>query len=267
MIYWPAKAPGATLDYEFDWSGQLQQGETITAFGVAAEGVDVVDTQVEEGKVTVWLSGGTPGRPGLITCEITTNSAPPRNDFETAVLPIGAEAISLADAKAQCEVLSDDRDALLTHYIVAVREHVEKVCGIRIAAAALEIEVPAFGELAELAVAPVQAITEIRYLDPEGEEQLLDPAVYELALEAGDELRPKVRLKPGQRWPATARAEDAVRVRLVAGYAVCPAPVRQAMLLIIEQWYGNRADVVVGTNVSSMPNASQALLVNFRRYG
>jgi uncharacterized phiE125 gp8 family phage protein len=267
MIYWPTKAPGATLDYEFDWSGQLQQDETIASFNVEVHGVDLVDAAIDQGKVRVWLSSGTLARPGMVTCEINTNSTPPRTDVETAVLPIGLEPVSLADAKAQCRVTHDGEDALIGHYLVAVREHVETVCGIRIAAAALEIEAQDFAELACLPVAPIQAIAEIRYTDPAGVEQLLDPATYELALERGDELSPKVRLKAGQSWPATARAEDAVRVSLIAGYAICPAPIRQAMLLIVEQWFDNRADVVVGTNVSTMPNASTALLANYRRYG
>ena len=68
------KDPSAVLDYEFDWTGYLQAGETITAHAVTgSDGITVDSYSIEAGVVTAWISGGTAGRVYTVTCQITTD--------------------------------------------------------------------------------------------------------------------------------------------------------------------------------------------------
>ena len=68
------KDPDEYLDYVFDWSSWLQDGETIDSYVVTPETGITVDSKSEsEGKVTVWLSGGTPGANYMVGCRITTS--------------------------------------------------------------------------------------------------------------------------------------------------------------------------------------------------
>ena len=73
--------PGARLDYEFDWSEQLSNGDTITSRSVsivttstmtADSGVIVdIGTAVSTG-VVVWVNGGAVGDTARVLCTVTT---------------------------------------------------------------------------------------------------------------------------------------------------------------------------------------------------
>jgi len=78
----PLKDPSAVLDYVFDWTGWLATGETITDYTITADTGITVDRPTEDdGKVTVWLSGGTAGINYKVACLITTSAG--RTDERT----------------------------------------------------------------------------------------------------------------------------------------------------------------------------------------
>lgn len=72
------KDPQATLDYVFDWSQWVQNGEVIVTsqFAVSntsATGLSVVVTQNTASTATIWLGGGTVGRTYSIVNTVTTD--------------------------------------------------------------------------------------------------------------------------------------------------------------------------------------------------
>ena len=76
------KDPSAVLDWMFDWSDWLASGETITNHTITADTGITVDSWTEDdGKVTVWLSGGTAGINYKVACKITTTAG--RTDERT----------------------------------------------------------------------------------------------------------------------------------------------------------------------------------------
>ena len=81
----PLKDPSAVLDYVFDWTGWLatvETIETITDHTITADTGITVDSSTElDGKVTVWLSGGTAGINYKVACKITTTAG--RTDERT----------------------------------------------------------------------------------------------------------------------------------------------------------------------------------------
>ena len=78
----PLKDPSAVLDYAFDWTGWLATGETITDYTITADtGITVDSSTEDDGKVTVWLSGGTAGINYKVACKITTSAG--RTDERT----------------------------------------------------------------------------------------------------------------------------------------------------------------------------------------
>lgn len=265
MQYWPAKAPAAVLTYEFDWTAGLPDGQTIASATVTATGVTIAAQSSNETTVTVELSGGTLGTPGIVVCTITTSGTPALTDQETAILPIGEEPVTLAMAKAQVRYEDDDEDDLLLELIQSAREYVEKYCGVRLVPAAVTMTFASFNDLQHLTQAPVQSITQVQYLDVNGVLQTLDPAVYESVNVSADVLRPRLRLAFNQQWPPTRVAEDAVRVGAVVGYTVVPNPIIRAMLLMVSQWFDTRQDFLIGGRFDALPNVSDALLANFRR--
>lgn len=182
---------------------------------------------------------------------------------EVTVAP-AAEPVSIAEARKQAAIADGDitYDTELTIYIKAAREHVEKLTGTKLITQTVVLRADNFSALCRLPVVPLQAVTSIKYLDAADVEQTVDPAVYEPVLVGR---RPFVRLKSGQAWPPARCVRDAVRVTVTAGYgaaAAVPAPVKQALLLLIGAWFRDREDSSQGQTLP-IPNGAQALLANY----
>lgn len=83
------KDPDATLDYTFDWSSWLEDGETISTQTVTTPaGITEDSVAASTSAVTVWLSGGTAGTTYSIACKITTDNSPQRIDERTIKIQI-----------------------------------------------------------------------------------------------------------------------------------------------------------------------------------
>ncbi len=167
-----------------------------------------------------------------------------------------SEPVTLVEAKTYCRVEGSDSDAELNTMIAAARAFVEDYCGIKLVSQTVVLRCSSFCDLIDLPVAPVISVSSITYLDSAGAEQTLPTDVYEAVLVG---LEPHIRLKVGQSWPAVRCASDAIRVTVVAGYAALPAPIKHAMLLMLSDWFDNRA-------VGSFPDGAKALLSNHRRF-
>lgn len=69
------KDPDAVLDFAFDWSAWLEDGETIVDHEVvAADGITLDSSDADAGVVTFWLSGGTLRGSYRVTCHIVTSA-------------------------------------------------------------------------------------------------------------------------------------------------------------------------------------------------
>lgn len=82
------KDPDAVLDYAFDWSSWLLEGETILTHSASIESGDAVidSTSQTTDTVVVWLSGGTLGTNVELRCRVTTTDG--RVDDRTIVILI-----------------------------------------------------------------------------------------------------------------------------------------------------------------------------------
>lgn len=79
------KDPDAVLDYYWDWTDWLPDGEAIdeAEFESSDEDLVVDDSVIAGSKVIAILSGGTPGTFPTVTCRVTTNGTPPKTDDRT----------------------------------------------------------------------------------------------------------------------------------------------------------------------------------------
>src|SRR5690606_3124276 len=64
--------PDATLDYAWDWTGWLDDEETITSYEVLAEAVTVQSHARDGNVITAWLTGAERG--ARATCRVTTSA-------------------------------------------------------------------------------------------------------------------------------------------------------------------------------------------------
>jgi len=154
------------------------------------------------------------------------------------------EPVDLTLAKAHCRVTNSAEDTLLTHYIEAARLTVDGRAGVlgrALITQTWELVLDCFpSEFIRLPLPPLQSVTSIKYLDPDGVEQTLDSARYLV----DNASQPGGVVVDADGWPATDDTANAVRIRFVAGYgataASVPAPIRSAILLTVGDLYENR---------------------------
>lgn len=167
------------------------------------------------------------------------------------VTPPAAPPIMLAEVKAHARVSHDDEDLLLQHYIDAATAWLDGPAGI-------------LGRclVTQTWRAEVNAVTgPIRLPFPD---TVIDSAVFTDA--EGGELIHAFELQDQRLLlrPVSGFGRPAA-ITFTAGYGAptdVPAAIRQAMLLLVTQWYEHRQVTGTGT---ALPFAVDALLAPFRR--
>lgn len=182
------------------------------------------------------------------------------------------EPVTLEEAKAHLRVDGNDEDALIGALITTAVGYLDGWGGILGRALITQTWGETFdgfprGDVLRLRLAPVQSVTFIKYRDSANAEQTLSTTVYEGPFT--DDLGVYVALRENQVWPSTYERRDAVSVQYVCGYGGqfdVPQQVRQAILLMIGDWYANRETFSFRSAVE-MPFSASALLSPLRRIG
>jgi uncharacterized phiE125 gp8 family phage protein len=108
-------------------------------------------------------------------------------------------------------------------------------------------------------------VSSVQYVDTDGVTQTAAASVYQVSTE--DEPA-WIEEAYGQSWPSTRATSDSVIITYTAGYGAAgssvPAAIRQAMLLMVGQWYENREPVVIGTIQSKLSFTVDSLLEPYR---
>ena len=153
--------------------------------------------------------------------------------------------LDLSEVKAHLDIDSSntDQDAYIQELIYAVQDEVEDRCDLSINAETWELRLDTFPLEIEIYHFPISAITSVKYIDGDGAEQTVSSDNYKTDL-----ISKPARIVPydSYAWPTTKDTwPHAVKVRYVTGFtspSVCPADIRQAMYLIIGDWFTNRQD-------------------------
>jgi len=167
------------------------------------------------------------------------------------VTPPAAQPITLTEVKEQARVSHDDEDLLLQHYIDAATAWLDGPTGILgrcLVTQTWRAELTAVPGPIWLPF-PDSSIDSAVFTDPVAGE-----LVHELVLR---DQRPLLRPTRGLGRPAA--------ITFTAGYgapADVPAAIRQAMLLLVTEWYEHRQVTGAGT---ALPFAVDALLTPYRR--
>lgn len=175
-------------------------------------------------------------------------------------------------AKANLRVTTEDEDPLIAGLIVSARTYVEGQTGLVLTQRTLTETTAELGRWIELQSWPVTAVTAIRYPVAGVMTDLADGS-----WQTNFNRRP-VRLLPatwgwgltgGYRLPD--RPSLPVEIDVSAGYASpadVPAPIKQAMHLLIGHWYGNRSAVESGLRAAAIevPMGVDSLLAPYRSW-
>ncbi|MFP4538722.1 MAG: head-tail connector protein [Dichotomicrobium sp.] len=176
--------------------------------------------------------------------------------------------VSLDEAKQHLRILRDKEDDLIERLIATATADVEGRAGMTGRALITQSWEARFncwpetGKALELPYPPLKEVTSVKYLDTDGVEQTLDASVYEVDTLA---VPGEVRLAMDQSWPDIADRPGAVRVAFDAGYGAgpedVPEPIRQAILLIVGEFYQNRD---LAEDPAARMRAVPRLLARFR---
>jgi uncharacterized phiE125 gp8 family phage protein len=174
------------------------------------------------------------------------------------------EPVTLDEVKAHLKLDGDAEDALLTSAIASARIYVEVATRRSLITQTWRIYLDAWprGRILELPVAPLLSVETILLYDVAGVPHELDPASYRI-----DRASVPGRIHAAHR-PAAALYENGVEIELTAGYgpaaADVPAPLRQAILMLVAHWYEHRGAVGSESAGWIAPLGFQALTAPYR---
>lgn len=191
----------------------------------------------------------------------------PRRVAAPAVMPV-----SLAEAKAHLRIDSSDEDAVITGLIAAAVAHLDGYAGILgRCLVAQQWALPLAGWPADRMIAlpfPDCSAVTITYQDSAHAGQTLDSALHGAPVEM--DAGPLVPIWLESSLPSLSNRPAPVTVSFTAGYgataADVPAAIRQAILIIVADWFENRGEAVIGARVGvvPLPAGAHALLAPHR---
>ena len=173
------------------------------------------------------------------------------------------EPVTLAEAKLQLRLDTDDEDALVSSLITTARITAEAMLHQSLVTRTITLVMDSFPSGGEIILPspPVASVTSIAYIDTDGATQTWGASNYKLS--AGGRLRASIVRAYDVAWPETRAEADAVTVVYVAGYGLAasvPAVYKDAIKLLVATWFENRESVVLGTIATELPMSAKALL-------
>jgi uncharacterized phiE125 gp8 family phage protein len=177
------------------------------------------------------------------------------------------EPIGVAEAKTHCRIDGSAEDALIASLIITSRLHVEAALGIALVSQAWSYFIDHWPNARDLALPlrPVQGIDAVRVWSADNTAQVLPATAYALD---GAGLPPRLAWVGASPPPLPGRSVNGIEIALLAGYgdtaADVPAPIRQALLLLVAHWYENREPVEIGATDIEVPQMVSALLAPYR---
>jgi uncharacterized phiE125 gp8 family phage protein len=179
-------------------------------------------------------------------------------------------ALDLDQAKQQVRIAPDwsDEDLVIQSYIDAATRWIEEYTGRSLLTQTWQASICAFPARLWLPrAAPLQAVTFVKYYNGANVLTTLSSSVY--TVPAFHEPA-YLTLVDGQSWPSVFARDDAVQIEYVTGVTNpmdVPAPLTQAIQLLVGHWHANREDVVVsGAVPKTVPMAVTALCAPYRTY-
>lgn len=175
------------------------------------------------------------------------------------------EPVSLADAKTHLRVDTTAEDAFIASLIITSRLHIEAALGLALITQRWLWRLDRWpaGEAAAFPLRPVLSVDAVRIHPASGAAATLAPSSFMI-----DGSGNPARLVPKAPLPAPGLPANGIEIEITAGFgatpAHVPAPIRQALLLLVAHWYENREPVVAGGAPAPVPTMASELLLPYR---
>lgn len=188
-----------------------------------------------------------------------------------SVLP-SAAIVTLAEIKLHIRhALSDTtEDAYLTSIVEAVTLEAEKYCNRALRPQTWKLFLDWFPDCREIEIpmAPVTAVSSVKYYDGFLSLQTMNPSLYQVDISSEPS---RVALSSAQGvWPTTALDKiNAVEIEFTCGYATAadvPAGIKHAIKLACGSLYSSREDEVQGQSFSCSDRTFERMLYPYRLF-
>jgi len=171
--------------------------------------------------------------------------------------------ITVVDLKAHLRVTHTQEDTLISALRSAAISWVEEHCNIKLGSYTARGYLPDW-RVAYFPIGPVTAITEVKYQTTADKDYTTDLTTLGTTLWYTDAITQPARIA-FRDYPTTYDyALTPVVVTFTAGYTTMPAPVLQAIRLLVAHMYENRQEEVIGTITTRLKFGLEALLNPFR---
>jgi len=172
--------------------------------------------------------------------------------------------VTSTEAKLACEVTHSDDDTYIDILIAAASGAVEEMSGKQLITQTWTRTSKYASGCIELERVPLISVTSMAYYDRDDASQTLTVSDFYIY---SSEDRAFIEPKADADWPDLYDRSDALTITFTTGYSTVPAELKQAILLLIRQWYDSRMAVSEGSNsVMPIPFGVDHL-VNLRRVG
>jgi uncharacterized phiE125 gp8 family phage protein len=176
--------------------------------------------------------------------------------------------ITLAEAKAQMRVETDDDDALITRLIAAAVAFTDAqgTLGKCMITQTWRQWVENNPNEVNMLMSPTITLTAVKYYDSDGALQTATLSDYQVL---GPSYYKYVKVKAGFTWPVAQTRPDAIAIEYTVGYGTAttdvPETIRHALLMLVSHWYENREDTTTD-RLQSTPFGFEELLSTERAY-
>jgi len=171
--------------------------------------------------------------------------------------------ITVADLKAHMRVTHTAEDTLISALRSAAISWVEEHCNIKLGSYTARGYLPGFYN-SYIPIGPVTAVTEVKYQTTADTDYTTDLTTLVAGNWFTDTISQPARIAFRDYPNVYEYALTPVVVSFTAGYSTVPAPVLQAIRLLVAHMYENRQEEIVGTITTRLKFGLDALLNPFR---
>ena len=176
-----------------------------------------------------------------------------------------AAILTTAEAKTHLKVDTSADDTYIDNLVSAATESAQIFTNRYFINTTITQHGDTWSDLSTLFKSKVSSITHIKYYDSDNSLQTLASSVY---LEDLTHQPARIGLKPNQSFPSLAGRISAVQCKYVVGYGAAasdvPEGIREAVLLIVGNWYENRQEVITGRTATELSKSAQYLLEQYK---
>lgn len=178
-----------------------------------------------------------------------------------------AEPLSLADAKAHLRIDHDAEDILISSLILTSRLHIEAALGIALVAQGWRLLLDRWpkGATVKVPLRPLIEVGGIRVRGADGMPVAVAPTDYTID---GASAAPRI-VRTAAAWPSPGIPVHGIEIDLSVGFGAAPtdvpAPIRQALSMLVAHWYEHREPIEIGSEATAIPGAISELLLPWRR--